>query len=222
VAPGGTASFAIFVWTTNGHSAETKVTVGVAKATDVDAPAYGVCPSASGDQCTLVSLPIGQATEMVAGSGVTSAAANGTKVVLTATATATGATTVHADSTITVKADPASSTSPSSPSSSLGLSSSLPSLPGFSLPGGSLPDGSLTTPTNPSGLFPTVSPGAGRGRSRDHGGATTDAAILPLDSRLIGWQLAGLAVLASAIAIAVIRLSLRGRPRDGHPTAAQP
>jgi hypothetical protein len=43
----------------------------------------------------------------------------------------------------------------------------------------------------------------------------TDAATLPLDSRLIGWQLAGLVVLASAIAMAVARLSLRKRPHDG-------
>jgi hypothetical protein len=62
-----------------------------------------------------------------------------------------------------------------------------------------------------------VSPnGSGSGRSRKgHGGVTTDAAILPLDSRLIGWQLAGLIVLASAIAIAVVRLSLRSRGHDG-------
>lgn len=218
VAPGGTASFAIFVWTTNVASSNTSVSVSVARATDVDGPAFAVCSSASGGVCKVGSLPAKQATEMVAGAGVTSAAANGTRVILTATAAATGATPVHADATVTVKKTAAPS--PSS-SSSLGLglsSSSLPSLPGFSLPGGTLPDGSFTTPTNPSGLFPTVSPGDGHGRSRSGHGATTDSAILPLDSRLIGWQLAGLAVLASAIAIAVARLSLRARPHDGKHT----
>ena len=42
------------------------------------------------------------------------------------------------------------------------------------------------------------------------------SAILPLNSRLIGGQLAGLVVLATAIAIAITRLSLRTpRPHDG-------
>jgi hypothetical protein len=42
------------------------------------------------------------------------------------------------------------------------------------------------------------------------------SATLPLDTRLIGGQLAGLVVLATAIAIAIARLSLRGpRPHDG-------
>jgi hypothetical protein len=36
------------------------------------------------------------------------------------------------------------------------------------------------------------------------------SATLPLDSRLIGGQIAGLAVLAAAIAVAIARLSLRG------------
>jgi len=35
------------------------------------------------------------------------------------------------------------------------------------------------------------------------------AATVPLDSRLIGGQLAGLAVLAGAVMIAIARLSLR-------------
>jgi hypothetical protein len=42
------------------------------------------------------------------------------------------------------------------------------------------------------------------------------SATLPLNTRLIGGQLAGLAVLATAIAIAIARLSLRApRPREG-------
>jgi hypothetical protein len=46
--------------------------------------------------------------------------------------------------------------------------------------------------------------------------AVTASATVPLDSRLIGGQLAGLAVLAGAIVIAIARLSLRTpRPQDG-------
>jgi hypothetical protein len=93
-----------------------------------------------------------------------------------------------------------------------------------------------TSATDPSGLFPTVSPTSPglstspsprsslsfptvTGPSR-HGGtrvrAATTAATLPLDPRLIGGQLAGLAVLAGAIAMAITRLSLRTqRPQDG-------
>ncbi len=41
------------------------------------------------------------------------------------------------------------------------------------------------------------------------------SATLPLDSRLIGGQLAGLAVLACAVAAAIARLSLRSpRPQS--------
>jgi len=98
---------------------------------------------------------------------------------------------------------------------------SLPPLP-FNTLGG----GTLTSPTDPSGLFPTVSPSTSSGavtNASDQSGkdpknsdATTVSAILPLNSRLIGGQLAGLVVLASAIAIAIARLSLRTpRPHDG-------
>jgi hypothetical protein len=152
-----------------------------------------------------------QSSELVASADTTTAVPSGTKITLTATAKATApAKTFQAHATVTVTTAGATSTSGSS---QLGLgSTALPSLPGFSLPGGTLPDGAFTTPTNPSGLFPTVTPGGGKGSSRSHhAGATTDSAILPLDSRLIGWQLAGLAVLASAIVIAVVRLSLRKR-----------
>src|ERR1019366_7023288 len=46
--------------------------------------------------------------------------------------------------------------------------------------------------------------------------ADTTAATLPLDPRLVGGQLVGLAVLAGAIAMAIARLSLRTqRPQDG-------
>jgi hypothetical protein len=45
--------------------------------------------------------------------------------------------------------------------------------------------------------------------------AADAAATVPLDSRLIGGQLAGLAVLAGGVAIAIARLSLRTpKPHD--------
>jgi hypothetical protein len=58
----------------------------------------------------------------------------------------------------------------------------------------------------------TARPGHAAPRVR----ADTTAATLPLDPRLVGGQLVGLAVLAGAIAMAIARLSLRTqRPQDG-------
>jgi hypothetical protein len=100
----------------------------------------------------------------------------------------------------------------------------IPNLPSFDLPGvtlPTLPNGAFTTPTNPAGLFPTVSPSGRHSKHSSHK-ATTDSAILPLSSRLIDGQVAGLAVLAVAIAIAVVRLSLRSRPHDSATSESGP
>jgi hypothetical protein len=65
-------------------------------------------------------------------------------------------------------------------------------------------------PENPTGLFPTVSPGSGSGRNGKgrHIDAVTTAATTPLDT-LIPGQAAGLAVLVGAVALAFVRFSLR-------------
>jgi hypothetical protein len=67
--------------------------------------------------------------------------------------------------------------------------------------------------------FPQVSPSpsaAASGAATQSGHATTKtvdlSAGLPLDVRLIGGQVIGLAVLAAAVTIAVARLSLRRQP----------
>jgi len=213
VSPGRTASYAIWVWSTGAESLGTTVTVTMGNAANVEAPHFSVCPQPNGDVCTVGDLPTNQADELVAGARVRDAASAGEKITLTATARASKATSFHADATIAVAAS--SSTSPPAPT-----------VPGSTLPGTSvppLPGGAFTSPTDPSGLFPTVSPttstGAPAGQAQKdpgHPDATTASATLPLDSRLIGGQLAGLVVLASAIAIAIARLSLRApRPRDG-------
>jgi hypothetical protein len=69
------------------------------------------------------------------------------------------------------------------------------------------------SPQNPTGLFPTVSPGSGsntggRGKRID---AVTTAATTPLDT-LIPGQVVGLAILIGAIALAFVRFSLRTPP----------
>jgi hypothetical protein len=96
---------------------------------------------------------------------------------------------------------------------------SLQPLPGLPEPPG--------TVGNPAGLFPTVAPIPGassptigfppaRKQASRSSSAETASSIVPLDPRLIGGQLAGLAVLAGAVAIAIARISLRRpRPQDG-------
>jgi hypothetical protein len=65
-------------------------------------------------------------------------------------------------------------------------------------------------PENPTGLFPTVSPGSGAnpGAKGKHIEAVTTAATTPLDT-LIPGQVVGLAVLVGAISLAFVRFSLR-------------
>jgi hypothetical protein len=215
VHPGGTASYKIFVWSTGAESDAANVTVGIAKVADVAAPGFTVCSQPSGDVCTVGDLLTSQSDELVAAAKVGTSASAGKKITLTATVRASKATSFHAKATIRVVA-------PSSPSGSASTSANA----GGSLPGTSvstLPDGALTSPadSNPTGLFPTVSPASGaKGKARKNPTAN-DAAIvsstLPLNSRLIGGQLAGLAVLAAAIAIAIVRLSLRTERHDAGP-----
>ena len=69
------------------------------------------------------------------------------------------------------------------------------------------------SPQDPSGLFPTVSPGSSsspgsKGKRID---AVTTAATTPLDT-LIPGQVVGLAVLVGAIGLAFVRFSLRTSP----------
>jgi outer membrane biosynthesis protein TonB len=216
VHPGGNATYAIWVWSTGAASNAATVTVTIGQVSDVESPTFTVCAQAKGDACSVGDLLTSQSDELVAAAHVRDTAAAGEKVTLTATAKATKADSFDADATIDVVAASTSTGSGTTTSSGVG-----DSLPGTSLP--TLPDGSFTSTggSDPSGLFPTVSPNGsatassspGRNGSR-HVDATTVSSTLPLDSRLIGGQLAGLVVLASAIAIAIARLSLRSRPHD--------
>jgi hypothetical protein len=216
VKPGGTASYEIFVWTTGAAADGATVTVSTGGAAHVEAPYYKVCSDAKDAVCTVGDLPTSQSDELVAAVRVRDAAPNGEKITLTATAKATKATSFDAKATIDVVV-PSSTSSSGSTSADSGV--------GDGIPGSYVPDlngGGITTTSgqDPSGLFPTVTPSASAASAKTNKGrnvdATTVSSTLPLDSRLVGGQLAGLAVLASAIAIAVARLSLRTqRPSDG-------
>jgi len=191
----------------------------------VSAAKFSVCPSASGSTCTIGDLPLGQADELQAVVKVASAASPGAKVTLTATASGTKASSFHAAATIVIASahSPSASSTPT-PAPALPVMPVLPALPGSitAVPGIG------TVAQNPASLFPTVSPAASAsagspaagqaGRRPHHINVLVASATLPLDLRLIGGQLAGLAVLAGAIAIAIARLSLRStKPQGGKP-----
>jgi hypothetical protein len=211
VQPGGTASYKIFVWSTGAESDVASVTVGIKKVAQVAAPGFTVCSQPSGDVCTVGDLLTSQSDELVAAAKVGKSASAGEKITLTATARASKATSFDSKATIDVVAPPSTSGSNSTSANA-----------GGSLPVPAPPDGGLTSPAdpNPSGLFPTVSPAA-KGKARKNqtlNDAHIVSSTLPLNSRLIGGQLAGLAVLAAAFAIAIVRLSLRTeRPHDVGP-----
>jgi hypothetical protein len=214
VQPGGTASYKIFVWSTGAESDAASVTVGIKKVAAVAAPGFTVCSQPKGDVCTVGDLLTSQSEELVAAAKVGESASAGEKITLTATVRASKATSFDAKATIDVVA--------SSPTSGSASPNAGDLLPGASVP--TAPDGELTSPgdSNPSGLFPTVSPTSGAKGKAGKNPTANDADIvsstLPLNSRLIGGQLAGLTVLAAAIAIAIARLSLRTeRPREGGP-----
>jgi hypothetical protein len=186
---------------------------------------FTVCPSASGAVCHVGSLPTGQADELKASVKVADTAAAGKKVTLTATASGKRAVSFDAYASVLITAAPPSTPAPTSPSTPAPTVPALPPLPGSvtTVPG------TGTTVGNPVNLFPTVTPGSSASpnptsavpgsRHPRRVNAAVASAILPLDPRLIGGQLAGLAVLAGAVAIAIARLSLR-TPRPQNSKAA--
>jgi hypothetical protein len=210
VRPGHTAGYAIWIWSTVAEAQGVSVTATLGNVAHVDAPRFTVCPKSNGDVCSVGTLPTGQSEELVAGAFVRRAAVAGEQITLTATVHARKADSFHSAATISVVA--ASTTSPSPE----------PSLPTSTVPPGSvptLPSGSYTNPNgDPSGLFPTVSPSSPGplspsrrpAKALNRSNARDVSQTLPLNSRLIGGQIAGLAVLAAAIAVAIARLSLRG------------
>jgi hypothetical protein len=196
----------VWVWSTNAGATSVAVQTSVASAAGIRTPSYVVCPHTSGTTCKLGDLAVGQMDELQVAVRVGPHAALGGLVQLTSKATGHKADSFTGSASDLIVAAPTST-----PSSSVTLPApgKLPAISGTGV-----------SPTDPSGLFPTVSstPSAGSSNlglpsARSHGAvrATEDAATVPLDSKLIGGQLAGLAVLAGAVTIAIARLSLRTR-----------
>ena len=236
--PGGKANYAIWVWSAGGAASGVSVTIsGKAASKDVT-PKFTVCPTASGRTCKIGGIAKGTSDELQATAAVPSGAAAGANITLTATAKAGNATAPPAaDAAIKITAKP--SKHPSSPSPTpTPTSSSTGSGLGATLPAGILPTVPLTTTQNPAlgelpgpttsagspgGLFPTVSPQPSASPSpysavlpdARNVRVTDAAATFPFSTRLIGGELVGLAVLAAALAIAIVRFSLR-KPRPAH------
>ena len=219
VQAGHTAGFVVWVWSSRGASSSVTVTAKVAAVKNIGAPRFTVCPRASGASCTLGTLPANQSDELQAVSAVEPAATSAEHVKLTATATGKSVLSGSATGSLAVTAEsPTGTAGPPAGGGGAGPPEAFPPL--APIPG---------TPSigNPAGLFPTVAPDPGgssptigfppaRKQAGRSSSAETASSIVPLDPRLIGGQLAGLAVLAGAIAIAIVRLSLRRpRPQDG-------
>src|ERR1022692_88026 len=219
VQPGGTGSYAIWVWPSGGQAKGITVTAS-AKVTAAITPRFSACRSASGATCTLGTLAADQADELLATVAVPKTAKTGHHATLTATAKATGATTATPASASAL----ISTTTTISPTAAAGLGAL-----GTTLPAGLPPltpagvASSAALPflpgptTDPGGLFPTVAPGASaRGAANARGVPGTVASdSFPLSTRLLGGQVLGLAVLAAALVIAIARMSLR-EPRRQH------
>jgi fibronectin type 3 domain-containing protein len=214
VTAGSTASFVVWVWSTGADSSNVSVAASLSSASFLGAPSFAICPSASGATCTIASLPVGQVYELLASVPVSAAAPVATPVAFTAQASASGALSFSASATEVVAAASTAAPLPSS-SSAVPPLLSLPPIPGTGV-----------SAINPSELFPTVSPtGSGTvslpgARSRSGVHATVVSSAVPIDTRLIGAQLIGLAVLAGAVTIAIMRLSLRRRTATPTPEAA--
>ena len=243
--PGGTASYAIWVWPAGGAASGITVTISSKAASKDVTPKFTVCPTASGRNCKVGGIAKGTSDELQATAAVPSGTAAGKDISLTATAKASDATAPPAaDAAIKITAKPSSkhssspSPTPTPSSSSTGSGGTTGSGVGATLPPGILPTvplgvtsgaavpqlpGPTTSAGSPGGLFPTVSPQSSASPSpysavlpnaRDVR-VTDAAATFPFGTRLIGGELVGLAVLAAALAIAIVRFSLR-RPRAQH------
>jgi hypothetical protein len=172
---------------------------------------FTVCPDAKASTCDIGVLAASQVDELQATVKVGKFATLGELVEISAKAT--GANALSFTGSARDKVVEPSAKIPSS-TVTIPAQQNLPSIPGTGV-----------SPADPSGLFPTVgasptptvgSPSVRPAKPRTALHTAADvAATVPIDDRLIGGQLAGLAVLAGAVAMAIARLSLRApKPQE--------
>jgi hypothetical protein len=205
---GSTARYAIWVWSSVG-ARQVTVSARLAAPSSVGPARYTVCPSARKTVCTINTLPKAQAFGLVLSVPVGRTAA-GSSVTLSVVAAAPTASPAQA----TISAPLAGPSTQPQGHQSLSPSAA-PTLPPVGNP--TLPPVPVATitPGNIPGLFPTVTPSPSAGlrdpprRPHHRVHVTLTSATLPINLRLIGGQLAGLAVLAAAVTMVIARLSLR-------------
>ena len=173
-------------------------------------PRFTLCPAARRTTCTIGSLPANQAFELMIRDRVRTTAVAGEPMTLTVSVSGSSLSPAVAAITTVVGQTPISTPVPT-----------LPPVPNFApIPGATISQQGL------SGLFPVVTPQTSPPatplpkHSRRSAGITQASSALPLNPRLIGGQLAGLAVLAAAITMVVARLSLRTPQTANRATAA--
>jgi hypothetical protein len=230
VHPGGTARYAIWAWPEGGAAAGVTVTVGGTVGGNDVTPQFTACPAASGRTCTAGGIAGGTSDELAATINVPGRATAGEQTVLTATARASDAAAPPAagaaGAAVTITAKP-SATRPGTPApvsgaAGAGLGATLPAglpptLPSAGDPAASLFElpGPVTPAGSPGSLFPVVTPQQSASPDSEvlpgtRGIRAADAAAaFPFGTRLIGGELGGLAVLAAALALAIVRFSLR-------------
>jgi hypothetical protein len=200
--PGGSLEYSIWVWST---TKATDVTATVQRSSQsILAPSFLVCPAARGDTCSIGSIPPNQAFELQISDRIAKSAAVGQQLTVTVDVNAASMSPAEASIALVVSQHGSQSPAPiiTVPSGSGGTS--VPGLPGTTI-----------TPGGIDGLFPTITPSStpsapgARPAKRKASKIITTASSLPLDPRLIGGQVVGLAVLAAAITMVVARLSLR-------------
>jgi len=211
-------TYSLWVWST---VRATRVTVtAVSSARSMRSPDFTLCPTPRMNRCTIRTLPANQAFELRLTDQVRKTANAGAPMTLTVSVQSGSLSPAEAAVTTYVGRPPGQSPG----------NGSFPPLP--PLPPTTLQPfpGSTITPPSLGGLFPTVTPTASPA-ARQNGKTSASKATrveqtssaLPLDPRLIGGQLAGLAVLAAAITMVVARLSLRTpQPANPQPTGPAP
>jgi hypothetical protein len=216
VKPGGTVQFAIWVWLTSSKGGT--ATIGVDASPSRVNPTFSVCQPAGGATCSVSGLKAAHHVQAQAKLTANKDLA-GRDITLTVTASSRQASnTASATDKIKVESKPApkhhhSSPSPT-PTANAGDGGNLPdtNVPGITIPGVSNPTGSLGSDFPQVSPSPEVSPTTSPNHHQRSVTVTDISAGLPLDVRLIGGQVIGLAILAAAVTIAVARLSLRRQP----------
>ncbi len=206
------------MWSTGKTSSGVKVHASVASAPYISPAKFTVCPDPQGATCDVGVLAARQLDELQATVKVGSFATLGELVQISAKASGAGALSFTGSAR-----DRVVEPSAKIPGSTVTIppQQNLPPIPGTGI-----------SAADPSGLFPTVSasptpstgsPSLRTPKPRAPFRAADVAATVPLDDRLIGGQLAGLAVLAGAVTMAIARLSLRApKPQQDDASSKRP